>query len=687
MGPAVPRRLVGARPLPFAAGSATLGDPCSRWKQNLRSRATSRTPALVVAVVAALSLVPLELQAHEVLRSAEGYALHFEAWPVPVYLISSDADDLLLVNQESILLSTIATWNEASPVGALLRYGGLTPRWPGYGITIRLDDGFEQAGTEFLGKLQVRRGAKGALRRVEVSVNSSYFDYSGAAFTAPGKVPFDLQVAMTHLLGHALGIGHSRDSTAAMFFLPSSLSFRQPTSDDKAALALLYGGKPQGGLCDACGADADCATGMCLAWPSGASWCASTCSSHDDCPIGWSCGSWKGGLACLPNEGTCGPDSTQSWIGDRCWSDGGCASKFCQTDGGSGFCTSACPCSAGSCAASAIGSICVQRGSRAKYEPCWNGRDCNTGFCVAGTDGGWCATPCAAGCQATERCEGDWCVPASGPGQLAVGWPCETALDCASGKCEALGGRFAQTCTQECALSTDCPSGTGCSTSATTSRCVATPTAPWALGQPCSAAGTCGQTRYCDLSVRVAGFGVCRAKCDPFVETATCGSGERCVSLADGSGVCEPALGGLGTPGSACSSTSPCRADLVCAGPVGGQGICRYDCLIDDKSGCASGEFCLPTATGATVGACSTDEEPLQSWPAPAPKATNWAAVELDTLDIVAVDAFVHPEEPANSAEGCTASRASRPSGGLFGMLVALAALHLRRRRTGSAPG
>lgn len=651
-----------------------------------------RTSCLVSGTLALCALHGIVSQAHayNVERTAAGWPLRFAVSPVSVYLVARTAEGVPLERQEQTLLRAIDAWNDASADGALLRYGGLVRDWPGHDLAVALDDNFVLRSGEFLGRVQIGRSAQGSLHRAEVSVNSNDFDFAGGVFTAQGKSAFDLDVALTHLLGHALGLGHSRNPASAMFFLPILPGQSRPTQDDAAGLAFLYGEGAKGALCDACERDAQCAAGLCLAWPDGGAHCAAACATHDDCPLGWSCAAWSDGMACVPNDGHCSSDAGGRPLGERCWSDLGCASGFCQSDGLSGYCTSACPCAGGSCAPSAIGSVCVDRGATPLYGRCWSGSECASGFCVpAQGGGGWCAAPCATGCAPGERCDGDWCVPAAqeGPGGLAVGWPCATALDCASGQCADVGGRFARACTAQCQFSTDCPAGTGCTTSASNARCVAAPTAPFGIGQPCTTAGTCGSARVCDLGAQVAGYGVCRASCDPFSADATCAGGERCVGLGDGTGVCRPSLGGLGTEGTACGPDQPCRADLICAGPQPEAATCRPDCLISEGTGCSGEQTCLPVAVDAQTGVCGEADEQVGAWPASAASGSNWAARAVDAGDLVRASAARRgPDAPEADAAGCAAARGPSAAIGWFAAAASLLVAAVRRRVVRRSP-
>lgn len=624
------------------------------------------------------------VSSYNVERTDAGWPLRFGVWPVSVYLVAKDTAQVSAAQQEQTLQAAIEAWNTVAPDGALLRYGGLVRSWPGHDLAVALDDQFVVRGGEFLGRVRIARGEAGRLLRGEISVNSADFDFGGGFGSAAGKSAFDLQVALHHLLGHALGLAHSRQESAAMFFLPILPTQSLPTKDDAAGIQLLYGeAAASGGLCDACERDDQCAGGLCLSWPDGAAYCASACATHNDCPLGWSCAAWKDGLACLPNDGHCHPDRGDRPLSERCWSDAGCESGFCQSDGGAGFCTAGCPCAGASCTPSAIGAICVDRGGTPNYGRCWSGGDCASGFCLpAQGGGGWCASPCASGCAPGERCDGDWCVPASGsgPGGLGVGWPCATALDCASGRCEATGGRFSLACTATCTVSTDCPAGTGCTTSQTASRCVASPVTPFALGQPCATAGSCGQTRLCDLQEPLAGWGVCRNRCDPFATTDPCGSGERCVGLGDGTGICRPAQGGLGVPGQACSPASPCRADLICAGAEPQSATCRVDCLLDDDAGCQPDEVCLATTAASPTGVCGEEAEVVQFWSTPGPSYTNWAARAVDGSGLVAVGEVRRGSDAPEAPAGCQSQRQARGTPGLL-LLVWAGAWSLVRRR------
>ncbi|MEZ4473361.1 MAG: hypothetical protein R3F60_21755 [bacterium] len=188
-----------------------------------------------------------------------------------------------------------------------------------------------------------------------------------------------------------------------------------------------------GALGDVCGADAECAGGLCVGRR-----CAETCEAQGECPPPAACRPLRGGDFCVLE--------CDAVSGEGCLA----AEQCVPLDGGGGRCVLPGP-------GADIG------------EPCQTLEDCTAlaSSCYDAGDGLRCRAACdlerdlcpeSAVCAPGEPDRVEVCVPAGRGGDMAA---CAQATDCASGWCiEAyLGGR----CGRSCAGDADCDA---------TSRCV-----------------------------------------------------------------------------------------------------------------------------------------------------------------------------------------------------------------------
>ncbi|MSP90761.1 MAG: matrixin family metalloprotease [Myxococcales bacterium] len=611
--------------------------------------------------------------AFELDRTATGKVLRFARMPVQVYLKAEAPPGLTLAQVEGALRAAIASWNAVGGAKVQLEYGGLVLEDPRFDVYVAFDAKYDLAKGDVTGRTDRSADAGGVVHRTEIRLNALHFKWTTAASPAPGQTPWaDLQGVLTHQLGHALGLGHSRTRTATMYFYGTQSWLRSLEPDDTRAARLAWPGatKPaEGSQCDACSTDADCAHGRCLAWPDGSSHCARACTQHDDCLLGSSCGTFNGGQACLPNDGHCRADGARVGLGQACASDLACgAGRFCLPSGSGAFCTEACPCPAtAQCASLSVGSVCIVRGPGQFGDVCSVAADCATTVCAPSlAQGGRCSLSCSTKvpCPAGAACGPDSLC--STPGTLAVGWPCESGFDCKTGLCfPTPGGRFARVCAAACKVAGDCPAGTGCSNvTADTFLCL-----PFGLGVedgPCTLPGSCESGLLCDPTL-FDGVGACRRSCDPYADDLECSKGQRCAFVGPASkagGACRPITAGQAA-GQSCGVGKPCQTGLVCAQSAGVAPTCLPDCAVDTGTGCIGGTGCAALGDSATTGrgVCAEATAPFVEVAAPAALPKNAAARTVHLPDVVPVAAF-KPAAPAAAAspkdEGCQA--ASSPS-------------------------
>ncbi|MGK0360295.1 MAG: hypothetical protein ACI9U2_002608, partial [Bradymonadia bacterium] len=98
-----------------------------------------------------------------------------------------------------------------------------------------------------------------AIVRAEVLLNDDFI------WSTDGpRGTFRVQATATHEIGHALGLGHSADRSATMYW-HSDPNGAALAEDDRRGLRFLYGAPVgQGRACDQCAVAADCVGGLCL---------------------------------------------------------------------------------------------------------------------------------------------------------------------------------------------------------------------------------------------------------------------------------------------------------------------------------------------------------------------------------------------------------------------------------------
>ncbi|MEM6955827.1 MAG: matrixin family metalloprotease [Myxococcota bacterium] len=338
-----------------------------------------------------------------------------------------------------------------------------------------------------------------------------------------------------HEGGHYLGLDHSDDGGAVMFFQYRG-GVSAIGSDDEAGICFLYPGDGgavtdcttsgcpagqecvdrvcqvpvgDGGVCARCATNADCggSTDACLVYPDGVGYCGQGCNSSADCGDDVCARLSSGILQCLRvQDGT--PD-----------------------------CSGAAP-----------------------------GPECTINV----------------DCDADEICEGGSCVPRP-PDRAGLGEGCTSGDECASGVCSLGAGGV---CTQLCDGFdvTSCPAGFFCDGDASGScgegLCLAGSAGDGTIGTACSLDTDCA-TLMCDA-------GLCASPCQPD-GAAVCAPGFTCQpSLLVGCGACKPDAS-LGAIGAACESGADC-ASGECA-RRGDRTFCTAFC--DDENPCPVGFECL----------------------------------------------------------------------------------------------
>ena len=531
---------------------------------------------------------------------------------VPVFLDVRGVEGSSLDALESILIDAIITWNSVPCSGISLRYVGLVDESPGAGVYLHWVTPSSSGGVlnlDAAGITETYFGASGRIERADMHLNSRFsWTEAGDSFD-PTRV--DIQAVITHELGHALGLGHSRDREATMFFAGGHSPLRTLGQDDENGLCFLYpsGGIQLGELCDPCLSSTGCKSERCLSFPDGmGAYCATSCGDElSDCPGGYSC-TWLPSLGenlCLPSNMNCGEASRGGNVGEYCYGGQTCASALCLPTPRGAYCTEFCDlASLNSCPESmaclpALAEtcppgeqecgLCIRFGDSPLGALCWDSAECASGICL-GVPGepGSCSGPCT---NHVETCaEGGLCSLGicSTPGEWPEGAPCSSPFQCKGAVCAPLPSLSGDEliCSRNCETSADCSSNTLC--------------ANFAVGTQCSAEIPC-QRGQCDVD-----SGICACETDlDCLGGLTCQGEEGDEKMFCSAKLCMP-FPKKGRDGELCNEQVGCVTGLNCDWRGGQWGICGIPCDLQEGGAlkCAEGHCAWLPAPSAFQGAC-----------------------------------------------------------------------------------
>lgn len=493
---------------------------------------------------------------------------------------------------EPVLLAALTTYNSVSCSRLTLYYGGLVSESVGTGIYVHFVDPLESPDVlspDTAGITETYHNGVGEILRADMHLNSQYDWTVDVALFDPSIV--DVQGVLTHELGHAIGLAHSRERSATMFFSGGDATLRTLDEDDLAAICYIYGSGDyiSGGACDSCHQDSQCSGvgSRCLHFPSRNGFCAPRCDDDSDCPGAFTCVDIPKANArhCLPNNGHCAETGQNIDSGSYCYGNSTCKSDYCLTTPYSAYCTEFCdpdsgiecgsgflcaPIVAGACLAVTGGmqcGLCLRYGTGKIGDPCLGPSDCEHALCLT-TIGkvGHCSAVCGVGgetCPAGAQCALGVCAVA---GPKPTGAECSSPFECQGAHCvpfDASGTR----CSQTCDKSSSCPSNTTC--------------AEFDIASACVSDADCGEQR-CDTEQ-----GLCTCESD-----AECGAGRICGFAGDlpTTKVCKMSLCVLlnkkGKPGEYCLTDDQCVVGALCDRIATDWGLCFAACTPGTDAGC-----------------------------------------------------------------------------------------------------
>lgn len=369
------------------------------------------------------------------------------AWPGPApYAINQNGSVDLggFAATEAEVRRAIEDWTRVSCSGLEVSYRGSTSAVPGPGASAVI--GWIESGwvdePNAIGVTSPAWNGSGDLVNAWMAMNGVNFTWTTGAGSGSRVNTYSIAL---HEGGHYMGLGHSADPNAAMYFAYSG-GISALEADDETGICTLYpgggggvtdctttgcptgqvcesgtcvdaGGGGTGGVCDSCTSDAACGGGgLCLRYPDGRGYCGASCGSDADC--GGSNESCEmvsdGSFQCVRRDasgaGTCaiGP-------GDPVGGGGTPPDPGTTPPDPSAECTTSRDCPSGTrCDASGT---CIAVATGAVGDACTTSDDCVSGLCAV--DSVRDETYCTALCDETSPCPGGFSCVSAGSGMRA----------------------------------------------------------------------------------------------------------------------------------------------------------------------------------------------------------------------------------------------------------------------------
>jgi len=195
-----------------------------------------------LGLVAALAL-PGTASAYSFLQTPDGTALRWYTNPVP-YQIGPLSDDLPEDVQMEAIFASFEAWEEVPGVELKFEFVGSTDLDEVSNDAVNVVY-FQKhdwpAGSSAIGTTQSYALQSGQLTGFDLRLNDSAYQFT--ADDDQGNAQTDLQNALTHEVGHILGLDHSVDPEATMYSVTSrgDLEKRTLSLDDEEGAFFLYG--------------------------------------------------------------------------------------------------------------------------------------------------------------------------------------------------------------------------------------------------------------------------------------------------------------------------------------------------------------------------------------------------------------------------------------------------------------
>jgi len=199
-------------------------------------------PALSILLLCVVFLFPREGLAFDVDRTETGNIIRPGQMPLAVYWRPQAVGKLTSTQIETAIMAAIASWNDVSDSRVVLHFGGQVTKPPLYDIYITFDSAYDGSGGDITGRADRIHDDSGKVSRVEIALNAApplVWSLNPAAPFQTGELA-DLQGALTHHLGHAIGLGHSRHRYSVMYFYRTDAGQRVLSEDDRRGARFLW---------------------------------------------------------------------------------------------------------------------------------------------------------------------------------------------------------------------------------------------------------------------------------------------------------------------------------------------------------------------------------------------------------------------------------------------------------------
>lgn len=214
-----------------------------------------------------------------------------DAFPLP-YEVSDDFGGLDDAEALAAVQAGFETWESVACAQVSFTYAGRTDATDfgavdGRNLVLFLQSGWPEDGSLVSAPAVALDGAT----IVDADLAFNAVDYAWST-DGDGRVQMDLQAAVTHEVGHLLGLWHSTTADATLNPVNDGNPVaRDLAQDDIDGVCALYPRQEPGAAAqgETCVETDDCVPGLLCVSDAGARYCTTTCDADEACPDGYTC--------------------------------------------------------------------------------------------------------------------------------------------------------------------------------------------------------------------------------------------------------------------------------------------------------------------------------------------------------------------------------------------------------------